>query len=372
LAVVAVGCGDDGVATDLTPDASVVDGGLDAATDGAVTDDGAPPIADAADGAPTMDATAPDDADSGPADPQPEGHWAPAAPVVPGAIQEVAVVAVNDEIYVLGGFDSLGRIVPTVSVYTPSADTWRRAADLPAPMHHANAAALDGKIYVLGSLKQGFEEDGRGYVYDPGTDAWRDGPAMPPGTARGASGVAVLGNEVVLVGGLGGRRAVSLVSAYDVVDETWRQLPDLPQPPRDHMAVGTIDGQVVVAGGRDGRIGRHVPDVNIYDPMADQWRDGAPMPTSRGGAAGTECGGSLYVIGGEGNVATGTGVFNQVEAYRLAQDRWDTLPNMLTPRHGTDAAAIDGWLYVPGGAIVQAFGATETHERMRCGEMPGG
>jgi len=299
-----------------------------------------------------------------------EGLWAPRAAIESGAIQEIAVVALHGEVYVLGGFDGFGRIVATMSIYNPATDQWRRGPELPTPMHHANAAAVNGQIYILGALKQDFEEDGRGYIYDPETARWRDGPALPAGTARGASGVAVLGEEIVLIGGLGGRRAVSLVSAYHVGEERWRRLPDLPAPARDHMAVGTVDGQIIVAGGRDGRIHRHVPAVHIFDPDQGSWRAGAPMPTSRGGAAAAVCGETLYVMGGEGNAGVGTGVFDQVEAYRLGADRWDVLPPMSTPRHGNGAVAIRDWIYVPGGADVQAFGAVPVHERMGCDPGP--
>jgi hypothetical protein len=55
-------------------------------------------------------------------------------------------------------------------------------------------------------------------------------------------------------------------------------------------------------------------------------------------------------------------VFDQVEAYDLAADRWRVLDPMVTPRHGMWAAAVDGRIYVPGGATRQAFGAVDTHE----------
>ncbi|MCA9539238.1 MAG: kelch repeat-containing protein [Myxococcales bacterium] len=292
------------------------------------------------------------------------GQWQPRAAVLPGPIQEVAVLTLAGEMYVLGGFDELGRIVPRVSVYNPDADAWRVAADLPVALHHANAAVVDGRIYVLGFLGRAFAEDGRGFIYDPAADVWTPGPEMPAGTHRGAAGTVAIGARIFLVGGLSAGAATSLVQAYDVTEGAWHRLPDLPGPPRDHLGVAALDGRVIVAGGRDGRIAGHTARVDIYDPAADAWTEGAPMPTSRGGIAAVAYDGWMYVIGGEGNGASPVGVFDQVEAYDPIADRWQRLPPMRTPRHGTGAAALGGFIHVPGGADVQAFGAVDTHERL--------
>lgn len=334
--------------------------------------DGGAPGSDAvADSAPQDDAASADggagpDAAVGPdAGPPPPMGWSAAPPVASGPIQEDGVVAIGDRIYVVGGFAGPAPlIVPTVSVFDTVSGEWSQAADLPTRMHHANVAAVDGRIYVLGFLTGlNFAEDGRGFVYDPATDTWSDGPQMPPGTQRGASGVAVVGSRIHLVGGLAGGGAVSRCNGYDVSTDEWFDLPDFPREV-DHMAAGVVDGKVVVAGGRDGGIRGITGDTQVYDPAVGEWAAVSPMPTPRGGTAGVGLDGRFYVFGGEGNPAPDTdGVFAEVEAYDLASDTWHPLEPMPTPRHGTGAAAVDGVIYVPGGASEQAFGAVDTHER---------
>lgn len=337
----------DGGAADL---ADVPDLGTDVSTDAAGPVDATPPIPDVA------------RPDFGPV---PEG-WSAAPSIGSGAIQEVGVVAIGPRIYVLGGFDERARVVATVSVYDTRTRTWARAADLPVRMHHANVAAVDGRIYVLGFLTGfDFAEDGRGFVYDPADDTWSDGPRMPAQTQRGASGVAVVGARIHLLGGLAGRRAVERCNGYDVASGEWFDMPPLPRV-ADHMAAGGVAGRVVVAGGRTGAIERHTGDVHIFVPGAAEWTAGAPMPTARGGVAAAVLDGRLYVIGGEGNPAPGSmGVFAEVEAYDAESDEWLELDPMPTPRHGTGAATVDGVVYVPGGATEQAFGAVADHERLR-------
>jgi N-acetylneuraminic acid mutarotase len=72
--------------------------------------------------------------------------------------------------------------------------------------------------------------------------------------------------------------------------------------------------------------------------------------------------GRIYVFGGEGNPSTASGVFEENEAYDIASGTWQTDARMPTPRHGIGAATIGDRIYVPGGAIVQGFGATQAHE----------
>ena len=288
--------------------------------------------------------------------------WQALSPLAAGARQETAVVALHGEIYVLGGFDASRRIVPTVEAYDPAKDQWRPVADLPEPLHHANAAVAGGKIYVVGFLTGPFVADGRTFIYDPETDAWAVGQPMPAGTERGASGVAVLAGQIYVAGGLR-VGAVDDFSVYAPATDTWEILPDLPAP-RDHLVGGGLDGMIYLAAGRAGTISTLTGRLDAFDPAARRWSPRASMPTPRGGVAGAVLEGRLYVIGGEGNSAAAAGVFAEVEAYDPETDRWASLPPLPTPRHGTGAAALLGQIYVPGGATRQGFDAVATHERL--------
>jgi N-acetylneuraminic acid mutarotase len=65
----------------------------------------------------------------------------------------------------------------------------------------------------------------------------------------------------------------------------------------------------------------------------------------------------LYVFGGEGNAASTSGVFPNVDEYDPATDSWRALPALGMPRHGFGAAAIGDRVYLPGGANRQGGGA---------------
>jgi len=306
------------------------------------------------DGSGDADARALPDAD-------PDSPWRTAPPVGGGVIQETAAVALDGRIYVIGGFAGGAGITDAVRVFDTATETWSDGAPLPAAVHHANAAVVDGVIYVVGSLRTlQFNASGEVWAWNPLTDAgWSARAAMPAGTGRGASVVGVVDGRIVVAGGLRGN-AVADVSSYDPATDSWDDsLPDLPAP-RDHACGGVVDGALVTAGGRQGTIVSTTNQVWAFDGAG--WIERAPMITGRGGTACGVVDGRLIVVGGEGNPDASSGVFPQAESYDPAADAWQSLEPMPTPRHGMAAAAWQGSLYVPGGATIQAFGATDTHE----------
>jgi N-acetylneuraminic acid mutarotase len=130
---------------------------------------------------------------------------------------------------------------------------------------------------------------------------------------------------------------------------------------RDHLAAAAIDGIFYAVGGRAGAL---FDVLEAYDPASRAWTPLAPMPTARGGLAGTAFAGRLFTFGGEGNPVDPNGIFAQVEVYDPGSNTWDALPDMLTPRHGMGAAVSGKRIFVPGGATVAGFDASAANEAL--------
>jgi N-acetylneuraminic acid mutarotase len=287
------------------------------------------------------------------------GRWATAPSLPAGPRQETGVAALEGRIYVVGGFAEGLTFVADVEALDVASMTWETVTSLPAPMHHVNVAAVEGRLYVVGYLRDDFAEIGDVWEYDATTRTWTRRTPMPVGTARGASGVAVMGSKIYVAGGLRGLRSVADFSAYDTTNDTWETLPSVPTP-RDHLVAGAIGSRVHVIGGRNGGLEVHTGRVDIFDTATGLWSRGSPMPTSRAGGAAAVLDDRIYVFGGEGNEAAATGVFDDVESYDPATDSWSIHVPMPTPRHGIGAAALMGRIYVPGGANKDGFASVDT------------
>jgi len=127
----------------------------------------------------------------------------------------------------------------------------------------------------------------------------------------------------------------------------------LPHPlSRPAAAVG-VDGRIYVFGGTAN--GTESSATSIYDPAANSWSSGAPMPTAREGArAVTLPDGRIAVIGGGSlcgtNLCDHGVVYDRVEVYDPVTNSWATLPHMLTPRYRPAVAFLGGHLYAIGGS----------------------
>jgi N-acetylneuraminic acid mutarotase len=270
--------------------------------------------------------------------------------------QEHAVVALAGEIYVIGGYTP--NATATVEAYDPVARSWRPIRDLPQALNHANAAAVGDALYVTGFyVGSSMSNTSRQvYSYNPTANEWTEHESMPDGTQRATGCVAVLGNKIYVFGGARGM-TVTDASAYDTVEDSWEPLPALAES-REHCTAGAIGGIIYIASGRTGGITGFRASTVAFDPGTMMYSPKAPITTPRGGGAGAVLNGRLFVFGGEGNPASGTnGVFANVEAYDPVSNTWEALPPMQIPRHGYGAAALDGRIYLAGGATRQGLGA---------------
>jgi hypothetical protein len=65
---------------------------------------------------------------------------------------EVTAAILEDNIYIIGGFDESGQVTDIVEAYNIKNNTWTIAAPLPEPLHHTAATSYNGKIYVVGGI----------------------------------------------------------------------------------------------------------------------------------------------------------------------------------------------------------------------------
>ncbi len=178
-------------------------------------------------------------------------------------------------------------------------------------------------------------------------------------TVAAFHGVAVFGDLTIDSVGAGYRLTASAPglsqirsAAFSVcVQPCWVKRAAL-VPERQGIAMGAVAGRIYAIGGTS-RTGWPA-EVAIYDPVADRWSLGAPMPTPRTSPAVASLGGLLYTVGGESR----TGMTTVLEVYDPATDRWTTRAPMLTARKGLGLGVVNGILYAIGGYIVGGLSLT--------------
>src|SRR5262249_18549082 len=94
------------------------------------------------------------------------------------ARQEGGGAALQDKMYVIGGFRRGGSQAKTVEAYEFMADRWQFVQPLPLALDHPAAAVARGKLYVLGGYANGAAVD-LTLEYDSQTDHWTARARMP-------------------------------------------------------------------------------------------------------------------------------------------------------------------------------------------------
>jgi non-specific serine/threonine protein kinase len=293
-----------------------------------------------------------------------DATWQP-GPSLPFAQDEVRAAAVGDDILLgsglvpsrsaLGGFASLDRLYR----FDPDTGGYEAVAPLPMRVDHPAFAAHGDSLYVFGGWSDGVPT-ARSFELDDGR--WEELPEMP--TARAGAAAAVVGNEIVVIGGTladhtsGALDGSRTVESFDLEQRRWRSLPDMPTPRHHHAAVA-VGHVITVVGGRDGdRFS--VATVEQLDTATDRWVEARPLPLAVGATTAVAVDGEVVVTGG-GDDAGG---WVTPATWRLRDGAWQRLPDLAVPRHGHGMAAADGVVYVFGGSPCAGYGLTSSVERL--------
>lgn len=134
---------------------------------------------------------------------------------------------------------------------------WANLAPLPNPRNHAGSAVYGGKIYFIGgqhSQDANLVTQKDVHVYDPLTNIWTkvaDLPVPEGANGRGhiSSGVAVIGNRIIVLGGeIVHKTSINMVSAYSPATNSWENLTALPKNRYSGVA-GVMNSIIYYTGG---------------------------------------------------------------------------------------------------------------------------
>src|SRR5439155_8611552 len=137
-----------------------------------------------------------------------------------------AAAVVGNKIVVVGG-QADGKLVTATEVFDGTA--WIDAAAIPTPRDHL-AAASDGRaVYAVGGrLRSADKNLGSLERFDPATGEWQNLPDMP--TPRGGLGAAIVGGNLITMGGESAVDVFDSVEAFDTTSGVWTRLPAMRTP----------------------------------------------------------------------------------------------------------------------------------------------
>jgi N-acetylneuraminic acid mutarotase len=274
--------------------------------------------------------------------------------------REYAASAVLDgKVYVMGGLLTTSDMVTNlVEVYDPVSNTWSAATPMPTARMGLVAAVMNGKIYAIGG-KNELSPDGLHTVEEfvpglvPGTGLWTT--RNPMHTPRYFAAAALLGGEVHVTGGGFGVTLLNSMEAYNPLTNQWRNRAAMPTA-RSQLTMAEANGRLYAVGGYGGLVSQWLGAVEEYNPLTDLWANRAPLPTGRANLALVQINGKLLAAGGE-NMAPANAL-DVLQDYDPATNAWLTKTPSLTGFTRATASVVNGKMLVFGNRLALAYDPT--------------
>ncbi len=268
---------------------------------------------------------------------------------------EAGYVGINGKFYMVGG-----RGNRALNVFDPLTQEWTEASiPFNKELHHFQAINFQNKLYLIGAFTGSFPDEtpiGDIYIYDPSTNEWEvRTDVIPVARRRGAAGAVVYNNQIYIIGGIINGHTNGWVKWFDKYDPAtgkWQILPDAPRE-RDHFQAVIVTNKLYAIAGRKtgftSLLGDTETAVDVYNFSTGNWTTLPPqihLPTARAGAATFEIDGKIIIAGGE---SESNGAHNDVDIFDPSVNTWSALPPLNNGRHGIQAIADNGIIYIAGG-----------------------
>ena len=283
--------------------------------------------------------------------------WNVLSAILPTPVQNSAVVTDGSWIYVFSNY-----LAPGIEGHLMRFDLDGQSEevnDLSPAINATDGAYLWDNLVFPGGVDELGEISDTLTVYDISDDEWVPGFTVPEPVALSA--VVVLDDELYLIGGFDGEQALRDVWKFLPGPAKWRRMASMKEG-RIRPVAGVANGLIVVAGGNDMV---DLVTTEIYDPAANTWTEGEPMPLLMFSSADCTCNDLFLVIGGESENL----VLDYVYAYDPVFDSWFPVSHLQTGRFATEADLLGGQVVVAGGMTALFVPAADAETlNMECTE----
>lgn len=269
-------------------------------------------------------------------------------------------VAINNKVYVGGGYLGNNQNVNDWQEYNPATDKWTVKNSMPGTASNRSGGVtftINGKGY-LGLGIENFNSFVTPWnfltdlwEYDPSNDTWTK-KADFPGMGRGFCGVFVANDKAYIVGGNTGKLtadATNELYEYDPATNKWTAKTSYPDAyiKNQPFAFG-MNGKGYVSGGQ--LSGGRTDKTYEYDPATDKWTAKKAFPGGEVNA------GVSFVAGGKAFCGLGgkNGSMYPIEFYTYdpSSDDWSYVGGMQfggQPRMFTTSSVINNKVYMGAG-----------------------
>ena len=164
---------------------------------------------------------------------------------------------VNGKVYLIGGQGMIDdgpweegepwEFKSHVEIYDPQLDSWSNGASAPSNVAEAASCALNDEIYILGGYTGNYESNT--YVYNVTTDMWM--ARSPASIARTRHACVSVGNEFFVIGGFNdGFPQLDAIELYSTEMDRWEDATTFLPTARYDLSADAIGEKIYIMGGQ--------------------------------------------------------------------------------------------------------------------------
>ncbi len=220
------------------------------------------------------------------------------------------------------------KVFSTIEKVNQTTNQWEVISRLPVGLYDLAAVALNNKIYLIGGYNSSSTPVNTVYCFDPANNKLTK--VAPLATARAASKAVAFDGQIYLVGGKNKTLLKDLLS-YDPKVNMWKLLPSMISP-REQVAVNIFENKLLVAGGK-GLKNLALTTVESYDPKTQTWQQLPPLPLARVNASSLVISKTFYLIGGQTLNQSKLEPLTNIDFYDSSSKRWLTTTKFPIPNN---------------------------------------
>jgi len=270
---------------------------------------------------------------------------------MPEPKKSMAYAAVDNKIYIIGG-ETPDGISDRVDIYDTVTGQWSEGARKPTPVSEACGAYLDGKIIVAGGKKPDGSVTNVVEAYDVAENTWEVLPEMPHPIA-GAGCVGHSG-KLYVIGGWDGQKVIQDILNMNKEENKWVKVRDL-YSPRVYFGLSFLLDRLLIIGGWDGHEGLDTIDYyKLTDFSIETSKESNSLLEKRYKLASVSILDRVYVIGGRGEKK------NINYSVEISLEKNDSIRIITNPNNleweSLGVCAVDKYIYGFGGQFGDKFG----------------
>lgn len=243
------------------------------------------------------------------------------------------LATIDGEMYVVGGVttsraegrEGTSEMLDTVKKFDLEQNAWINVASFHTKRSKMSVLACNDSIYVIGGF-DGSQTLNSVECYNPTTNRWRF--VSPMITHRRCTCAVTNGHMLFVIGGHDGAQILNTIETYDVAKDVWSTVEVAPMTDRRSFPCSVIINEdIYIMGGYDGH--DTLRTCEVYNIPTNTWSTIEPMHTARSNAGATYMNRKIFVVGGWDGVS-----LNSVEYYDLVTHEWIRITSLPRPTTG--------------------------------------